>query len=378
MKPRIFLALLLLLVMGAITACQTTLSLAPTPADLSTKTFTPTNTLSPVFTQSPSFTWTRTFTFTVTPTATPTGIPGFNWYQASTTAPAFSGRWLHSSVVYNGNMWVISGDNVGGGFTGGLNDVWSSPDGKTWNQATVSAAFPARSGGKSVTFNDGSGNAMWLISGLDPAFNPLPDVWKSTDGITWSAATTTGAFGGRLFHDCVVYGSPASIWVIAGQNPAFLNDVWSSPDGINWTQKTAAAAFNARLGHTVVSFGGLMYLIGGLDGAPTYYNDVWSSPDGITWTQVLANGPASSTQFPGRYGHTCLVYNGALWVIGGYSSTGPVNDVWTSTNGSTWTQVSVSAVFNPRYAHSSVVFNNSMWVIDGYGGVLYDDVWRSP
>lgn len=61
------------------------------------------------------------------------------------------------------------------------------------------------------------------------------------------------------------------------------------------------------------------------------------------------------------------------WVFGGEhggSSHGHFNDVWYSTNGTTWTCATAAAAWSPRSDHTPVVFNNHMWVIDF-------DVWYS-
>lgn len=52
-------------------------------------------------------------------------------------------------------------------------------------------------------------------------------------------------------------------------------------------------------------------MIGGRN-ASGYLNDVWYSSDGVNWTQVTV-----STAFPARTEYACVVHNNAMWVIGG-------------------------------------------------------------
>ncbi len=52
-----------------------------------------------------------------------------------------------------------------------------------------------------------------------------------------------------------------------------------------------------------------------------------------------------------------------MWVIGGESDAGKLNDVWYSDNGTTWTLATASAGFSPRMAHTSLVYDNKIWVI---------------
>ncbi len=103
--------------------------------------------------------------------------------------------------------------------------------------------------------------------------------------------------------------------------------------------------------------------------------DVWSSTDGITWTEVLANPP-----FGTRWGCGTVVFNGKLWVIGGVVTGGFGNDVWNSSDGVQWTQVTAAAPFAAREDFGCVVFNGRIWVIGGdnsLGLAAMSDVWSS-
>ena len=117
-----------------------------------------------------------------------------------------------------------------------------------------------------------------------------------------------------------------------------------------------------------------MWVIGGYSGS-TYLNDVWSSTDGVNWNEATANAA-----FSGRAGLTSFVFNNAMWVIGGDANGSFLNDAWFSTDGVHWTEANASASFAGRDIHSSVVFNNAMWVIAGYDGNTnrLNDVWYSP
>lgn len=113
-----------------------------------------------------------------------------------------------------------------------------------------------------------------------------------------------------------------------------------------------------------------MWVLGGYNGI-TVYNDVWYSSNGSTWTQATA--AASCT---GKFVHTSVVTSdGRIWVLGGYSNK---NDVWYSSDGSTWTQATAAASWTGRYAHTSVVTpDGRIWVLGGYDGSNRNDVWYS-
>ena len=53
-------------------------------------------------------------------------------------------------------------------------------------------------------------------------------------------------------------------------------------------------------------------------------NDVWSSSDGITWTEET---PAAA--WSARDSHSSVVFGGYIWVLGGSDgSNSYLNDVW--------------------------------------------------
>src|ERR1039458_2449197 len=130
------------------------------------------------------------------PTATPNPLAGQVWLSATQSA-AFGQRFGHTSVVFDNEMWVISGFT---GATGYVNDVWYSPDGANWTQATSNGVFNARRNHTSLVYN----NKMWIIGGFYGS-SYYNDVWDSLDGATWNEATPGAAFSGRFNHSSLVY-----------------------------------------------------------------------------------------------------------------------------------------------------------------------------
>jgi hypothetical protein len=120
-----------------------------------------------------------------------------------------------------------------------------------------------------------------------------------------------------------------------------------------------------------------MWVLGGGTDDGSHFNDVWSSPDGTNWTEVTAAAPWSIRD---SFGGGML--NGRMWVFGGYSgySNSTVNDVWSSSDGTNWTEVTAAAPWGARGYFTAVVFNGQMWVLGGsvyWNSAFTNDVWST-
>ena len=145
---------------------------------------------------------------------------------------------------------------------------------------------------------------------------------------------------------------------------------------IEWTQATEHAQFSDRLGHSTVVFDNSLWVIGGVTPQYNYFSDVWRSDDGVTWNQVTPHAA-----FGQRYGQGSVVFNDKIWVIAGREggSMKFKNDVWYSADGNTWKQATANAPFAPRVDFATIVYNNKIWIIGGNAndGTPVNDVWYS-
>lgn len=143
--------------------------------------------------------------------------------------------------------------------------------------------------------------------------------------------------------------------------------------GGKWTKATETADWPARFYHEAVVFDGKMWVMGG-SGTSKQYNDVWSSSDGVAWSLVTENAGWSK-----RAGFSALVFKNKLWVMGGQNvSTGYLNDVWSSPDGVVWTKVTDHAAWEARGFQSAVVYDNRIWVFGGKSdSKRFNDTWFS-
>ncbi len=233
------------------------------------------------------------------------------------TSASWDKRASHTSVVFENKMWVLGG-SAGDGLK---NDVWSSTNGTNWLQVKADStndphSWYARQEHTSVVF-DGK---MWVLGGSVVGDSLKNDVWSSPDGITWEKTATNDnnpRWEARRSHSSVEF--KGEIWVLGGyakrfqSDASFRNDVWSSVDGEVWTEVTADANWSARQNHTSVVFEGKIWVLGGMvDDA--FKNDVWSSVDGRNWTSARVS---NHHLWSARQSHSSVVFEDKMWVLGG-------------------------------------------------------------
>ncbi len=131
---------------------------------------------------------------------------------------------------------------------------------------------------------------------IEPNFSPSSE---TTSGPEPRSGHASAVFKGKL-------------WIFGGYNPnargeasSYLSDVWYSEDGYEWKAATLAAPWKGRRGHKVVVFNNALYLIGGyrvrMDGETSYggaANDVWKSTDGIVWQEIKSNSYKTRVTHP--------------------------------------------------------------------------------
>lgn len=280
-------------------------------------------------------------------------------------------------VVFKKRLWIFGG--WFNSFEAPPRDVWSSADGKQWQQVTAAAPWLHSDLPMTLTFGD----RMWMMGGWYngrlPGHSASNAVWWSEDGKQWTQATAAAAWSPRLAAAAVEF--QGRMWILGGTENYYFgdakslkNDVWSSADGKTWRLETAAAPWAPRAYHQAVVLNGRIYVMGGGNYVPEYaaFNDVWSSADGKRWRQETATAP-----WHPRLWFGAAVYRGAMWILGGWSKVPDQNwgDVWTSTDGRTWTERKAARIWKARHEHSVFVLDDKLWVAGGHAKPLSNEVW---
>ncbi|NCB01748.1 MAG: hypothetical protein EOM67_06225 [Spirochaetia bacterium] len=195
--------------------------------------------------------------------------------------------------------------------------------------------------------------------------------------LSWSLVKGDAPWSNRYDHAVVAFDD--NLWVLGGYSPgnrgnndSYMEDVWKSPDGITWSLVTDNAPWHGRRGHAAVVFNNAIYIIGGFQvnessGMRSYCNDVWSSTDGENWTPVLPSAPWSA-----RMNHSVVESGGKIYLMGGlYNGVNYLDDVWESSDGSTWSEVTDATMPGGRVAFALTVdkSNNNIYLLGGsYAG----------
>jgi hypothetical protein len=315
---------------------------------------------------------------------------GYRFTKVTEKAP-FGPRDGTGGLVYHGRLYAIGGWNpVLYPKTTTVNDVWSSADGVDWrlekpntfvDPATFDPAsdWPARHFAGYVVHDD----KMFIVGGDPNQGVYQTDVYSSTDGKSWVRETADwGISPTRTLHHVTEH--LGKIWVLGGQSFTDFggsgvsagghSDVHVSLDGRSFTKvQTQGEIWQPRgiIGNHAV-MGGRMWIVdGGLYPDPLFpygveYGDTWSSADGVTWQREAEDPP-----FSARYYHSLATFDGRLWVMGGFNSSGNLADNWYTADGSNWYPATTPGLVG-RHA-------GTVWVLDdttmfwGSGNAIYDD-----
>lgn len=346
-----------------------------------------------------------------------------NWEQITKKAD-WENRLDPEVAILNDKLYLIGGYNpgvvVGDPY---YEDVWESSNGKDWIEVVADGPWKGRRGHSLITFNDGGGDALYLIGGFsvdestgERAYNN--DVWKSTDGVNWSQIKETKEVGkvdsnnwtARMHHKCVVANIAGKdyIYLVGGYTMQidlqgryaikYFNDVWQSENGVDWVNigKTDIG-IRAEFAMTADDNGNI-YLQGGVHGVifegtdssgthpiQNYYN-VWSTNDGENWTNTI-DEQIEDAGLIYRTGHEMVFYDDKIWVLPGKTNSldhyhftqDNQYPTWTIDMLGNWNIDSYGTAIDARHSYASIVWKDKIWVFGGNTNAngQDNDVWAA-
>ena len=279
----------------------------------------------------------------------------------SETTGLNTSRYRHSSTVLNGKIYVLGGlDDVGPAPILDSVEV-STPTVDGWT--TLATPMPvAKFDHSSVGFND-----KIIVTG-GQGYKSV-EVFDATAG-TWSTTAIPALPEERSSHSSVVV--DGKIYVIGGftglsstVSPSVLVFDTANP-GAGWV---ASASLNTpRYGHSSVVFNGKIYVIGGYDGI-TYFNSVEvfdPANPGAGWV------PGPSLNFA-RYSHSSVVLNGYIYTTGGTTLTKLSSVEVYDPNLGIWVQ-NGEIPYSGISSHTAEALNGKYYLIGGYVDSSQQDI----
>lgn len=128
-----------------------------------------------------------------------------------------------------------------------------------------------------------------------------------------------------------------------------------------WRKIENPNSWSARDGAGAVVFNGKVYLLGGWN-HEAVTNEVWITEDLFEWSR-LPDAP-----WQARHGAGWVVHKGKIYVIGGDL----IDDVWSSPDGSNWKLETNQAPFGQRYTPIATSTGEYIYL---YGGQYWTPVW---
>lgn len=229
----------------------------------------------------------------------------------------------------------------------------SPPAEYTWSRVTERAPYP-----ESYNFPVFvAKNKMW-------AFHPEA-IWDSADGKTWNRSALP-SMRRNVYQSQYVQFKDA-VYALGDnsgnyERMTFSPSVRRTTDFRTWVNVGRNSNLPNRIFYSVLVFDGKMWMLGGYDGSQ-YHNDVWNSVDGATWTRVTAKAGWSP-----RTGSTVVVFRNKIYLIGGSVIDGtpdpnPSSDreIWSSSDGSAWTRIEND--LQNRSGGFPIVFDDKLWLV---------------
>jgi len=242
-------------------------------------------------------------------------------WNTTTSLPA--ARQSHTLEVYNGYMYVLGGKDDAGNVASTLYAKIDA-DGTLGEWLNGTALPQTRSALSSFVSN----GHIYILGGSSGfVYNTIYVApLNTTNGSIGTWTLTTSFTTGRYYTGVITNGE--YVYLMGGQdiNGKYLDDVQYAKvneDGTIGAWNPTTSFSMKRSGLSPVVYNGYLYIFGGFDGT-TSYNTTEYAP--INANGTIGNWQASQTFGAKRYGHRVVAYDGVIYLTGGYGTNGVFNN----------------------------------------------------
>merc|ERR1719375_3022539 len=131
----------------------------------------------------------------------------------------------------------------------------------------------------------------------------------------------------------------------------------------HWTRVESATRPSVRTDHSCVVYEGSLYIFGGFDGRSRFQDLHQYTTEDREWIEV----PTGDNAPMGRFGHSACTYRSSMFAFGGWNGHDTLDDLYEfSMTTSQWYAVPGRGDVPPsRYRHSAIVYGCCMFIFGG-------------
>eukprot|EP00127_Corallochytrium_limacisporum_P007322 Clim_evm9s247 gene=Clim_evmTU9s247 len=318
-------------------------------------------------------------------------------------SPIPSFRRYAASEFINGKMYLFGGLSSG---RQAADDLWEySPENKTWKQVEISGQKPPARGACSSAV---IGGKMYVFGGMADKKMRFNDVWCFDPATAaWSETTTTGeqpssrsqCSGAVLGNRWLIFGGSLSLkkqdgalWELT------IDDTGSGRWQCLFDAGESSRSITPRAGALMWHHKARLHVLGGFagEGEDEHLSDAYvldlaqlTGDGSASWTELELSGALPGT---GR-GINGVVYEGGVFVYGGYGGGKPVGELFyaSTVNPEQWKAVECWLEFDPtnvdlaatgsmgvkptpRYGNAICLNDDTLISFGGSGSTYFNDI----